>query len=78
VRELTLRKQIAGLVHKLGSVGLLWLRASNISAQILEMLAATYRRARAIGEPHILSREEIWRVEDCCRTYGRPPSEPAA
>jgi len=54
------------------------LAEASRNAQILEMLAATCWRARAIGEPHILSAEEIGRVEDRYRTYGQPPAEPAA
>lgn len=54
------------------------LAEASRNAQILEMLAATYWRARAIGTPHVLSAEEIGRVEDRYRTYGQPPAEPAA
>jgi L-fuculose-phosphate aldolase len=54
------------------------LAEASRNAQILEMLAATCWRARAIGTPHVLSDEEIRRVEDRYRTYGQPPAEPAA
>jgi L-fuculose-phosphate aldolase len=55
------------------------LAEASRNVQVLEMLAATYWRARAVGTPHILPAEEIARVEDRYRTYGQTPTEePAA
>jgi ribulose-5-phosphate 4-epimerase/fuculose-1-phosphate aldolase len=50
--------------------------AAPRNAQILEMLAATCCRARAIDEPQILSDEEIGRVEERYGARGQLAAEP--
>jgi ribulose-5-phosphate 4-epimerase/fuculose-1-phosphate aldolase len=42
------------------------------NARVLETLAATFWRARAIGLPHVLPADEIARVERRYETYGQP------
>jgi L-fuculose-phosphate aldolase len=42
------------------------------NARVLETLAATFWRARAIGTPHVLPPDEIGRVEQRYETYGQP------
>jgi L-fuculose-phosphate aldolase len=42
------------------------------NARVLETLAATCWRARAIGTPHVLPPDEIERVERRYETYGQP------
>lgn len=42
------------------------------NAQVLETLAATCWRARAIGTPRVLPGDEVARVQERYRTYGQP------
>jgi L-fuculose-phosphate aldolase len=47
------------------------------NAHVLEALAETCWRARAIGTPYVLSDEEIGEVAERYRSYGQPPAETA-
>jgi L-fuculose-phosphate aldolase len=48
------------------------LAAAATAAEILEFLATLYYRARSVGEPIVLSAEEIERVIERYRTHGQP------
>jgi L-fuculose-phosphate aldolase len=48
------------------------LAEASLNARVLEILAATYWRALAIGSPVILSDEEIGNVMERHKSYGQP------
>jgi L-fuculose-phosphate aldolase len=48
------------------------LAEASLNARVLEILAATYWRALAVGSPVILSDEEIANVMERHKTYGQP------
>lgn len=52
------------------------LAESARNAQVLETLAATFWRARAIGTPHVLPAAEIRLVQERYRAYGQPREAP--
>ena len=50
------------------------LAEAALNARVLEILAATYWRALAVGTPVILTDAEIGNVMERHKTYGQPPS----
>ncbi len=60
--------------HGLLAVGPSLAAALNV-AEVVEVVAGYYLRARAVGTPRVLDDEEMTRVMEAFKTYGQPPRE---